>query len=219
MVVSALSTATNINSSSQQAQRKVTLNQQDFLNLFVTQLQYQDPLAPMDSAQMAAQMAQFSSLEALNNISTSLQNLNSSQSTLTNLQASGLIGKKVETVGSTLSVSEGKISGASYQLNKSGKVTLKVYDRGGYLIRTVEEGVKDTSKQTLTWDGKNQNGESVPDGTYLFQVSAVDEKGQSIPVNSWIANTVSGVTIENGVTYLMCGSNKISLSDVTAILN
>jgi flagellar basal-body rod modification protein FlgD len=219
MSLSALSTATNLNSSTPQTTRKTTLSQEDFLNLFVTQLRNQNPLEPLDSAQMAAQMTQFSSLEALNNISKSLQNLNAYQASINNLQVSGLIGKKVEASGNSLSVSGGKVSEGYYQLGKSGKVTIRIYNGGGNLIRTIEAGVKDTSKQTLTWDGKNQNGESVADGAYTFSVSAVDGGGNSIAVNSRMGNTVSGITFENGVTYLQCGSNKISLSDITAILN
>ena len=62
-----------------------TLNKDDFLRLLVTQLQYQDPLSPTDNQQFMAQMAQFSTVEGINNL----------QSTMATLQGVGLIGKEV----------------------------------------------------------------------------------------------------------------------------
>jgi len=73
-----------------------TMGKEDFLRLFTTQLKAQDPLNPMDSTQFTAQLAQFSSLEQLTNINTSLANMVSSQYSLQNVMATGMIGKEVQ---------------------------------------------------------------------------------------------------------------------------
>jgi flagellar basal-body rod modification protein FlgD len=83
----------------------------------------------------------------------------------------------------------------------------------------MEDGLKETAKQKFTWDGKNQMGEKVPDGTYAFKVKAVDVKGESIPVSSSMIGTVSGISFENGGTYINIGSERITLSDIFAILS
>jgi flagellar basal-body rod modification protein FlgD len=217
MDLSALSAITKSNESTSQAKNKNTLTQEDFFNLFVAQLKYQNPLEPMDNYQMATQMAQLGSLESLNKVNLSLQNMAASQASTSSLQASELIGKKVEATGYVLSKESGTVSAGSYQLSKPGRVTVRIYDAQGTLVRTLEEGVKDTSKQKVVWDGKNQKGEKLPDGRFAFKISATDENGQSISASSSMVGTVTGISFENGVTYLMLGSEKISLSDIMAI--
>jgi flagellar basal-body rod modification protein FlgD len=219
MDLSTLSAITQSNESTSQAKNKNTLTQEDFFNLFVAQLKYQNPLEPMDNYQMATQMAQLGSLESLNKVNLSLQNMAANQASTSSLQASGLIGKKVEATGYVLSKESGTVSAGSYQLSKPGKVTVRIYDAQGTLVRTLEEGVKDTSKQKVVWDGKNQKGEKLPDGTFPFKISATDENGQSISVSSSMVGTVTAISFENGVTYLKLGSQKITLSDITAITN
>jgi flagellar basal-body rod modification protein FlgD len=217
MSISPLSSAVDQNQSMSQTSAKNTLTQQDFLNLFVTQMRYQNPLDPLDNNQMATQMAQFGSLEALNNMNTILGNMASSQASMNDLQGIALIGKKVEASGNSLSIEGGKVSEGYYQLSNPGKVTLRIYDAQGRLVRTIDDGLKDGSKQKIVWDGKNQQGATLSDGLYLFQVSAVDEKGQAISVKSSSVSTVTGLSFENGVVYLNCGPKKITLSDILSI--
>jgi len=188
------------------------------MNLLVVQLQNQNPLEPMDSSQMAAQMAQLGSLQALTNMNTSIQQMVNYLASTNSMNAAQLIGKTVEATGKNLSIDSGVVSGASYQLSNPGTVTIKIYDVSGQLVRTIDDGAKDGSKQQLNWDGKDQNGVKLPDGTYTFQVSAVDKTGQPVTASSWMVGTVKGVSFENGITYLTVGSGKITLSDIIGIV-
>ena len=197
---------------------KKVLSQEDFLNLFVTQMRYQNPLEPMDNYQMGSQMAQMTSVESLNNIYEAVEKLAANQTSWSNLQASGLIGKKVEYQGNTLSLEQGTASEASYQLASPGKVLLQVYDGAGNLVWKSEAGFKDTTKQKIEWDGRNQRGVQVPDGSYRFQVTAVDGNGSAVSVTTRSVGKVSGVSLENGSSSLQIGKNTISLSGITAIL-
>jgi len=219
MNIAATGMATSTASPTEQAQRKTTLDQVDFMNLMVAQLQNQNPLEPMDSAQMASQMAQLGSLQALNTMSASIQKMVGYQSSINSLNAAQLIGKKVEITGGNITIDKGTLSEASYQLSKPGKVTIRVYDANNQLVRVIEEGVKDTAKQKVAWDGKDQNGVKLSDGTYTFRVSAVDGSGQSILTSTSMVGTVTGISFENWITYLMIGSGKITLSDITSILS
>lgn len=218
MDVLSVTPTAQVNASGSSSTRKTSLSQEDFMNLFVTQLKNQNPLEPMDNYQMASQMAQFSSLEALGNISQSLQNLTSYQASMNSLQATGLIGKKVEISGNRLFKEEGSISEGYYKLSQPGKVTINIYDANHQLIRAIEGGVKDTSKQKVTWDGKDQNGNVLPQGTYTFEVTAIDEKGQILKGESWMVGAITGVSFENGIAYMNMKSGKITLSDIVAIL-
>lgn len=86
-----------------------TLGKDEFLKLFVNQLKYQDPLKPMDSTEFTAQLAQFSSLEQLTNVSASMQQVASLQQLANNASAAGLIGRNIKafdgTAGKAMSVS------------------------------------------------------------------------------------------------------------------
>jgi flagellar basal-body rod modification protein FlgD len=201
-----------------QTRKRDTLNQADFIKLFVTQLRFQDPMNPLDNNQMAAQMAQFSSVEALENMNQSLKTMAAYQTSTSNVLLAGLIGKKVEAAGHQLSVGQGAVSEGSYQLARNGRVSVQIYDPSGRLVRTIDEGIKDPSKQRFVWDGKNQQGAALPDGAYSFQVSAVDEKGQAVPVAMTTVGTVTGISFENGTTYLKLGSGKITMGDILSIL-
>jgi len=217
MTISSISSSGQ-SQSIQQTGSRDTLTQEDFLNLLITQMRNQNPLEPMDNNQMAAQMAQFASLDALNNMQKSLEDLTTYQASLGNLQTASLIGKKVEVEGGRLFIDKGTVSESNYQLSKPGKVSIQIYDSTGYLVRSIEEGIKGITPQKLVWDGKNQQGIAVPDGTYRFRVSAVDEKGQPITSISRTIATITGISFENGITYLKLGSEKITLGEIRAIL-
>ena len=218
MTTSAINAATATGASTNPTSKNSSLNQADFLNIFVTQLKHQDPLQPLDNNQMASQMAQFSMVQSLNDMTATLKSMESSQAAINNLQAASLVGKKVEVKGSTLSLSQGTASDGSYQLEKPGKATIKILDEKGSLVRIIESGVTDTEKQKFIWDGKSQQGAALPDGQYRFQVEAVDAQGAAIEVKTTMVGKVAGVTLDQGKAYLQIGSNKVLLSEIIAIL-
>ena len=212
--VTSTSAATTQNVQATTTSKNTTLTEQDFLKLFTTQLQYQDPLSPMDSSQMLTQMTQLNTITALDTMTQSIQNMQAAS----NLQAVGLIGKKVEATGNTLNIGQDNtISGGAYQLVKPGHAYIRIFDANGNLVRVMDDGGKDTSKQKLTWDGKNQQGAALPAGNYAFKVSAVDENNQSIQVTTSKIATVTGISFENGVIYLNMGSDKSTMNDLIAI--
>ena len=217
MATSPISAANTTGAATNPAPKKNSLEQTDFLKIFVTQMRYQDPLAPLDNYQMASQMAQFSMVESLNSMSGSIRGLEASQVDANKLQAISLVGKKVEVKGSALSLSQGTASEGSYQLDQPGQVTIRITDDQGNLVRVIESGVTDTQKHELLWDGKNDQGVALPDGKYNFQVSAVDGQGESINVQTTMVGKVDGITFEQGSAYLLIGSNKVLLSEIMAI--
>jgi len=212
--VSPISAATTQNAQATSTSQNQTLTEQDFLKLFTTQLQYQNPLNPMDSSQMLTQMTQLNTITALDTMTQSIQNMQAAS----NLQAVGLIGKKVETQGNSLSIDgQGTASGGSYQLASPGQAYIQIIDANGNVVRLINDGAKDTSKQTFAWDGKDQQGNQLPAGNYTFSVSAIDGNNQPIQVTTSSIATVTGISFENGVTYLNLGSNQITINDIISI--
>jgi flagellar basal-body rod modification protein FlgD len=194
-----------------------TLGENDFLKLLTTQMQAQDPLNPMDSTNFAAQLAQFSSVEQLTNINTKLAAMTASQASLQNTMASGLIGKKVTVTGNTVTLNGQAVM--PYTLsNDTSKVTVSVYDATGALVKTAVQSQEAAGANSYTWDGKDQNGNTLPAGRYTFAVNAVDASGQAITATPLASGIVTGISFDNNVTYLTIDNAlQVQLGDVHEI--
>ncbi len=189
----------------------------DFLKLFITQLKYQDPLNPLDGKDMTAQLAQFSSLEQLNNIKMQLQDLLLFQNSLQNTLTVNLIGKKVEVVGNKISLDG--TSEIHFTLPMSAKsVKISIYDSTGALVRNIDLGPRPAGDNTYTWDGLDNSGIPLPSGEYEVSIEAYDESGNPIDAESLTYGTVTGITFEDNITYLILDNGvKIQLNEIKTI--
>ncbi len=204
---------------STQIKKKNSLTQEDFLNLFTTQMRYQNPLQPLDNNEMATQLAQFNTVDALAKMNETLNQLLTSQASLNSLQASNLIGKRIEAKGDRLTLQGGAVSDGAYQLASPGKATIQIFNSNGNLVRQIDAAVQDTAVHSIGWDGKSQSGASLPDGAYTFRVLATDAKGQGVTANTYRWGKVDGVTFENGAAVFQMAGDKISFSDIISIVN
>ena len=218
MNTSAVSSGAGTSSAAATAKKTNTLTQEDFMKLFLTQLQFQDPLQPLDNNQMATQLTQFNTVDALAKMNDTLSQMMTNQASLGNLQAVSLIGKKIEAKGNGLSIQKGVVSEGVYQLASPGNVIIQVFDSNGNLVRQTSPAWKDTSQQRIAWDGKSQAGAALPDGAYTFRVLAADQKGQGITATTYRLGTVDGVAFENGAAVFQVGGDKVNFSDILVIL-
>jgi flagellar basal-body rod modification protein FlgD len=187
------------------------LGKDQFIKLFIAQIQYQDPLNPLDSAEFTAQLAQFSSVEQLYGMNSKLGNI---EETMTNQSEQhdnlGYIGKTVKADDNTMNVDNGTVQSGSYTLDGSGYVTIDVYDSDGVIVRTFYKGWEDKGEHDVSWDGRDDTGALAGDGSYTFEVTARDEDGFYVPSNTYISGEVTGITYQNGQPYLMIGDRIIS---------
>ena len=189
------------------------LGKNEFMQLLVAQLQAQDPLNPMDSSEFISQLAQFSSLEQLQNINDKLDDLTPKIS-----GAANIVGREIEAVGTQVMVEDGVAGDIYFELaDETTGVYATISDSNGVYIRSLPIGPLSSGSQTVTWDGTDENGKTVPDGTYTVGIQAVGIDGNAVGVTSFIKGEVTGATFENGMTYLLIGDNAIPLSSVTKI--
>lgn len=194
------------------------MGKDQFLQLLLAQLENQDPLNPMDSTDMTAQLAQFSQLEQLANINTSLEYSKLYLASLNNAQAVDFIGKEIEARGDSVQLSEGNSARLSYELNSAaGSSTINIYDQNMHLVRKVELGSQPAGAHEWMWDGRDNEGNQVAAGTYTFEVSATDVDGEEVAVNTYFRGVVTGVTFEDGITYLLLGEQKVAIGDVITV--
>jgi flagellar basal-body rod modification protein FlgD len=196
---------------------KSTVQVTDFYDLLIKQLQFQDPLNPVENTEFTAQLAQFSSLQALTDMKASMDTLSALQASNNNLMAMGLMGKNVVAQGNIVNYA-GTNEELDFTLNaKADTVTIEIYDSSGAKIRTDEMNTVAAGEGRYTWDGRDGSGDTVSQGKYYFRVSAVDYEGSSVGVTTYAKGTVTGVKFEDGTTYLTIGNKDVALSDVQKI--
>ena len=189
------------------------LGKDEFLNLLVKQLQAQDPLNPMDSSEFISQLAQFSSLEQLQNINDKLDDTTSNIS-----GAANLVGQEVEALGNQITVENGVSGDIYFELtDEATGVYATISDSNGVYIKSIPTGPMSAGYQTVTWDGADDNGKTVSDGMYTVDIQAVGTDGNAVEVTSFIKGKVTGATFKDGMTYLLLGNNAIPLNSVTKI--
>jgi len=218
MDVNALSASAGTAATTATAASSKTMGKEAFLKLLITQLQYQDPLNPTDSTEFTAQLAQFSSLEQLNNVNDNLNTLKLYQASINNAQAVSFIGKDVVSKGKALQVNSGQPVSCEFSLGGDAKrVVVSIYDAAGNFVKDIQATALNAGSQSLSWDGKDRNGNTVEDGAYTFEVQAEGASGEKRDVTTYSRGTVTGVTFEDGVTYLTVGRGKVAIGDVTQV--
>lgn len=188
-----------------------------FMTLLVSQMKNQDPLNPLDNAEMTSQLAQLSTLKGVNNLNTTLESLKSSYQTSQTLQAASMIGHGVLTAGSTLSLAGGAAIYGAELGQAADNVQVTIRNAAGAVVRTMDVGSLKEGVTPLSWDGKTNDGTAAADGTYKFEVKAtsngerVDTTALAFGQISSVATGASGIKLESS----MLGT--LSLSDVRQI--
>jgi flagellar basal-body rod modification protein FlgD len=195
-------------------------SQQDFLKLFTTQLQNQNPLDPTKNEAFVAQLAQFSQLEATTNMATQLTSFVSSMSGDRMLNGAALIGKKVAVDGAPIVMQSGQPVQAVIALPAGAEgMRLEIFDSQGTLVRQQIAGPQTPGEVTLTWDGKDSVGTTVADGTYTFKATISSAGVTSNPAVTTLA-TVRSVSQVDAASPLMLqvdGGLSVALSAVKRI--
>lgn len=202
------STAT---SSTQEAQDR-------FMKLLVTQMKNQDPLNPLDNAQVTSQLAQLSTVTGIDKLNTTVESLITNVQSSQALQATNMIGHNVLVSGSSTTLSGGSgLFGIELPASASS-VTVTIRDSAGNAVRTMALGAVEAGTYPLQWDGKNDQGVAAADGTYKFEVSA-KSSGQAVAATTLSMAQVAGVSNSTqGVQLKLSDATSIGLSDIKQIL-
>lgn len=189
-----------------------------FLRLLTTQLQNQDPLSPMDSAEFTNQLVQFSGVEQQIKTNESLDNLLAMQTL--NLTALGLsfIGKDVEVQGKTFAHKEGGTATLSYVLPETAASgTVSILDKDGNVVYSSNAELE-AGRHTFTWDGKNKDGIVVPAGTYEIRVGALNATNGALNATTFVPGYVESLeSNDDGSLALLINGESVSLGDVRKV--
>ncbi len=210
-------TVTNTLADAQSTQQQsITLAEDfsDFLTLLTTQLQNQDPLAPMDSTEFTNQLVQFSQVE---------QQINSNQKLddMLQLQLSSMSSVGINYVGLDISYlsAEANFDGEApvtinYSLSDEAfSAQLFVRDETGEVVYSIEVP-KDLGQNEFVWNGQTDGGGTAPAGTYTINIDAIDANDDPIQVSTAVSGNVRGIETQNGVIFLLVGDRAVPISNV-----
>jgi flagellar basal-body rod modification protein FlgD len=191
--------------------------QDQFMTLLVTQMKNQDPLNPMDNAQVTSQLAQLQTVTGINKLNTSLSTMMGSAQTT---QSLGMIGKGVLVDGNSLNLVNGQGPLGFNMANSAADVSLTIRNAAGAVVRTVDLGAQKAGSLPYMWDGKNDAGVVQADGAYSFTVNAMSTNGAAVdgatPLTfDTIASVTTGTT---GATLNLAHNGTKSLNDIRQVL-
>jgi flagellar basal-body rod modification protein FlgD len=200
------------------AESKLIGDYDSFLKLLTTQLQYQDPLAPMDATQFVSQLSQFATVEQAIVTNQKLDSVISGLSSSAISADIGLIGRNVEVAGKAFELKDGTAS-FSYGLDKDAAMAvLAIRDASGTVVRTIQVEPA-AGEHTITWDGLDNSGSQVDDGTYSLELAAADSKGTPITGATYVTAGVARVEIgETGAVLVLSNGERITAADVRAVI-
>ncbi|MDO6442114.1 MULTISPECIES: flagellar hook assembly protein FlgD [unclassified Marinobacter] len=195
------------------------LGKNEFMELMLAQLKNQNPLEPQDNGEFISQLAQFSSLEEMQALTSTVDDVVGQFRSSQALQASAMVGKTVlapSEVG--ILGAEGEISGNIEVPASTGGVRLSIQSASGELVRQIDLGSSSAGVMAFSWDGTDGNGNSLPPGPYQIVAEASYSEG-SVQLPTLVSANVDSVSLgqSGSVTLNLAGMGSIALSDVQQI--
>jgi flagellar basal-body rod modification protein FlgD len=201
-------------SSASTAVTDTTASQDRFLKLLVAQLNNQDPMNPMDNAQMTSQMAQINTVTGIQQVNDTLKSMATQFTSMQVLQGSSMVGHNVLVASNTLTRSDGVASGAIDFSGKADTVKVDILSPGGQVLDTINLGPQEAGRQAFNWDSSSYQGSGEPS----FRVTAT-LAGQTVETTSLARDTVVSVGSENGaMSVQLQGRSAVAYDSVKAIL-
>lgn len=188
-----------------------------FLKLLVAQMKNQDPLNPLDNAQVTSQLAQLNTVEGINKLATKLDALLGNNTAAQSLQAAALVGRTVMAPGTTIALQNGQAIGGIELTGAVDRLTVTVKDGSGRVVYTTDLGARDAGVMNFVWDGSTNAGSAATPGSYSFSVEA--KSGSSkVVANTLSAGVVTSVSPgANGASLLVSGVGSFALSQIRQI--
>ena len=212
-VTSATSAST---SSTSTATQQLSGNFQTFLTLLTTQLQNQDPMSPMDSNEFTQQLVMYSQVEQQIDSNAKLDTLISLGQGQNNSYAMSYLGKSVVLTNGSASLTNSAANWTYGLNNAAASSTLTVSDSSGKVVYSAA-GATTAGAHDFAWNGKDNSGNQLSDGTYSLTVSATAQDGSAVTTSVASKGVVSGIDFSGSSPQLVIGSTEVPLTDATLV--
>lgn len=191
--------------------------QDRFMTLLITQMKSQDPLNPMDNAQVTSQLAQLSTVTGIDKLNTTMESMISNVQSSQTYQASNMIGRYVLTKGDSLTLSESKSYLGINLPAGAEKVTVTIKDSSGNQVRELTLGKQESGVLPLSWDGIKDDGTKAADGNYKFEVTATTANTSMTATPLSYDQVMSVSNSSSGIKLNLGKLDSIGIDDVVEV--
>ncbi len=202
-----------------QVDRKDELGKDQFLQLLVTQLKYQDPLDPMKNDEFIAQTAQFSAMEQMQQVKENIAKQSVLYQQVVNASTVQYIGKSVLTPGNKIELTAGKSVQFGADVPSAANLTVNIKNRFGRIVDTLHLNTNKADRLDIEWDGHDADNRPLPDGTYKFEIQGVNSLGEMVLPVALTKGKVAGISNKDGKTMLSVDGRLVDPSKVLATTN
>jgi flagellar basal-body rod modification protein FlgD len=186
-----------------------------FLQILTTQLKNQNPLDPLDTNQFTQQLVQFTGVEQQLKTNEFLEAMMMANVNASNSQAVSYVGKMVTASGNKAELVDGQARW-NFAVAQPANISVTVRDMNGNTVYT-RAGEVGEGESIFTWDGRNNQGTSQPDGSYSITIEARNDDGGLIDVATEMTGQVTGVDFSGTEPVLIVGTARVNLSSVLSV--
>jgi flagellar basal-body rod modification protein FlgD len=197
------------------------LTSQDFMKLFLKELQYQDPTKPMDTDKMLQQTSQMTQLQSSNELKDDLKKLVDKMDSSSQYSSISMIGKMANNGQNKIVISDAKNSNLDipfklYFKDDFGEANVKILDKNGNVVKHMDVKNGQKGVQDFKWNGKDDNGNPVDDGEYSIEAdyTTTNNKKETAKLGYY---PITSVKFDNGKTLVKMADNYIPLSSITEV--
>ncbi|MDP1933713.1 MAG: flagellar hook assembly protein FlgD [Nitrosomonas sp.] len=210
-------TVSSITTTGITAKKEAENTQDRFLKLLVTQMKNQDPLKPLDNAEVTSQLAQISTVSGIDKLNTTLKLLSSDYEDSQSIEATAMIGRDAFVPGRSIQLEKNAAIAGIELAQPVDELKVTISDSHGVAIRNIDLKAYPAGISTIGWDGETDSGAKAADGEYTFEVSAT-QGGKDIKVNTLALGSVNSISHGEQGTLLDMGKlGLVSLSDIKQV--
>lgn len=210
-------TVSSITTTGITAKKEAENTQDRFLKLLVTQMKNQDPLKPLDNAEVTSQLAQISTVSGIDKLNTTLKLLSSDYEDSQSIEATAMIGRDAFVPGRSIQLEKNAAIAGIELAQPVDELKVTISDSHGVAIRNIDLKAHPAGISTIGWDGETDSGAKAADGEYTFEVSAT-QGGKDIKVNTLALGSVNSISNGEQGTLLDMGKlGLVSLSDIKQV--
>jgi len=197
---------------------KKVLDREAFMKLFITQLQYQDPMRPIENHEMALQLAAFNQVDQLMSLNDKLSKMVDLYKANEYTLFANLVGKEVKVEGNTVRIENGKFLGAEFKLDEPvNQALITIRDSQGKVVKTLVLYNLSKGLNKIEWDGRDDNGNLLPDGNYKISIT-VGEGKEAKSVTPVVVAKVTGAILGDKPVIKINDIDTLTLDQIKEIL-
>jgi flagellar basal-body rod modification protein FlgD len=216
----AASSASSDATTADAAASTATVTKDEFMQLLVAQLKYQDPDSPQDPTVFVTQLAQMSALEQATQTNTNLQTLTTATEAGQRLQMSSLVGQNATAKTSSVAIAGAPQVPPTLSVHLPSNATdvkVQITDSAGNTVRTIDLGAQTTGDVNTSWGGLNDKGQALPVGTYNVKVTATGSGNASIDAYAEVSGVVTAVNFGSSGTQLSVAGSPVDPADIISV--